>query len=40
MYVFPQLDLTVMITAANYDQYPVWSAFQTQLVPRILAAVH
>ncbi len=39
MYVFPQLDMVVMITAANYGQYPVWSAFETQLVPQILAAV-
>jgi len=40
MYAFPQLDMVVMITAANYGQYPVWSAFQTQLVPQILAAAH
>jgi CubicO group peptidase (beta-lactamase class C family) len=40
MYVFPQLDMVVMITAANYGQYPVWSAFQTQLVPQVLAATH
>ncbi len=40
MYVFPQLDMTVMITAANYGQFPVWGAFETKLVPQILAAVH
>jgi CubicO group peptidase (beta-lactamase class C family) len=40
MYVFPDLDMAVMITAANYGQYPVWSVFETQLVPQILAAVH
>jgi len=39
MYVFPDLDMAVMITAANYGQFPVWSAFETQLVPQILAAV-
>lgn len=39
MYVFPQLDMAVMVTAANYGQFPVWNAFETQLVPQILSAV-
>jgi len=29
----------VMITAANYGQYPVWSGYIKTLVPEILAAV-
>ncbi len=36
LYVFPDLDLAIMIAAANYDQYPVWNSFQTKLVPAIL----
>jgi CubicO group peptidase (beta-lactamase class C family) len=40
LFVFPQFDMAVMITAGNYGQYPVWSKFITQLVPRyILPAV-
>jgi CubicO group peptidase (beta-lactamase class C family) len=39
LFVFPQLDMTVMITAANYNQFPVWRAYIEKLVPRILAAV-
>lgn len=39
LYVFPDLDLTLMITAANYGQFPVWRTFETQLVPQILTAV-
>ena len=38
--VIPQLDMAIMITAANYGQYPVWRGFVTDLVPRrILTAV-
>ncbi|MDQ6766822.1 MAG: hypothetical protein M3Z41_03340 [Candidatus Eremiobacteraeota bacterium] len=33
LFVFPQLDMTVMITAANYGQYPVWQKFITELIP-------
>lgn len=39
LYVFPDLDLTVMITAANYGQFPVWSRYEAQLIPQILQAV-
>jgi CubicO group peptidase (beta-lactamase class C family) len=40
LYVFPQLDMAVMITAANYGQYRVWKTFGEDLVPNgILAAV-
>lgn len=39
LYVFPKLDMTVMITAANYGQFRVWSRFETDLIPKILAAV-
>ncbi len=38
LFVFPQLDMTVMITAANYGQYPVWQKFVTNLVPDYLIA--
>jgi len=38
LFVFPQLDMTVMITAANYGQYPVWQKFVTQLVPDYIIA--
>jgi len=39
LFVFPQLDMTVMITAANYGQYPVWSGYIEKLVPELLACV-
>jgi len=39
LYIFPQLDMVVMITAANYGQFPVWHAFQTDFIPSILATV-
>jgi len=38
LFVFPQLDMTVMITAANYGQYPVWQKFVTKLIPSVLSA--
>jgi CubicO group peptidase (beta-lactamase class C family) len=38
LFVFPQLDMTVMITAANYGQYPVWQKFVTGLVPDYIIA--
>ncbi len=28
LYIFPQLDLTIMITAGNFSDYRVWSRFQ------------
>jgi len=38
--VLPRLDMAVMITAANYGQYPVWLSFVNDLVPKqILPAV-
>lgn len=39
LYVFPDLDLTVMITAANYGQFPVWGRYETQLIPQVLQSV-
>jgi len=38
LFVFPQLDMTVMITAANYGQYPMWQKFVTNLVPDYIIA--
>ena len=38
LFAFPQLDMTVMITAANYGQYPVWQKFVTELIPKLLSA--
>jgi CubicO group peptidase (beta-lactamase class C family) len=40
LFVFPQLDMTLLITAANYGQYPVWSNYITTLVPEILGTVN
>lgn len=39
LFVFPQLDMTIVITAANYGQYPVWSNYIKTLVPAILGTV-
>jgi CubicO group peptidase (beta-lactamase class C family) len=36
LYAFPDLDLAIMITGGNYNQYPVWHSFQTKLVPAVL----
>jgi len=38
LYIFPQLDLTVMIAAGNYGDYRVWSRFQN-LPAGIIAAL-
>jgi len=32
LYIIPELDMTVMITAANYGQYPIWSKFGEDIV--------
>jgi CubicO group peptidase (beta-lactamase class C family) len=39
LFIFPQLDTTLMITAANYGQYPVWSKYVTDLIPKILKTI-
>jgi CubicO group peptidase (beta-lactamase class C family) len=39
LFIFPQLDTTLMITAANYGQYPVWGKYATGLVPQILQTI-
>ncbi|HTW82868.1 MAG TPA: serine hydrolase [Candidatus Sulfotelmatobacter sp.] len=36
--VVPQLDLVVLVTAANYMQYPVWKRFRDLIAQDILAA--
>lgn len=40
--VLPQLDLVVMIDAANYNNFPTWRAYYEQLVPDYIipAATH
>ena len=39
--VIPELDVTVVITAANYNEYGIWRKFREELVPRyILSAIH
>ncbi|MBA3444376.1 MAG: hypothetical protein H0T58_05935 [Gemmatimonadales bacterium] len=34
--VVPYLDLTVVFTAGNYGQYPIWRKFRDELVPRYM----
>jgi len=38
LFAFPQLDMMVMITAANYGQYPVWHKFVTDFIQVVLSA--
>jgi CubicO group peptidase (beta-lactamase class C family) len=36
--IYPELDMTIVITAANYNAYPVWRKFRENLVPQYVLA--
>lgn len=38
VFVIPQLDMVIMFTAGNYNNFPVWRNFGDVLVPQIIAA--
>ena len=37
--VVPELQLTIVVTAGNYGQYPVWLKIREQLVPAVMRAL-
>ncbi|MEO7042047.1 MAG: serine hydrolase, partial [Gemmatimonadaceae bacterium] len=40
MMVIPELDVVIVITAANYNEYGIWRKFREEMVPRyVLSAV-
>ncbi len=40
MIVVPKLDVAVMVTAGNYNQYPVWRRFLPDVVRAVISSCH
>lgn len=38
MIVIPALDVSIMVTAGNYGQYPVWRQFLPEVVNAVVRA--